>query len=178
MLLPNAILKLTLTFVFWCLSLFLEVSGFSLALQTNSGHTRRKHRCDCGAGTPAGRSTTAALQGRWVKQIWTFVIAIKETKTLNGFGIWNQKPDLNVSTGPSLQIKLNWMFRSQLWQRNQSYKSKSAFCISDPLVMLIILCPFTVSNSLETLKWFIKWIILPKQTPVNKLAGNAIQKQG
>lgn len=139
---------------------------------------RRKHRYDCGTGRPAGHSARAASQGHWVKQIWTFAINIKVTKSLNGFGIWKQKPDLNVRAGPYLQTKLNWMFRPQLWQRNQSHKSKFAFCVSDPLVMLIILCPFTVSNVLETLKWFVKRIILPNRTHLNKLAGNITKKQG
>lgn len=162
-LLPSAILNPTETFVLWCPSFLcsLKFLGSAELFKPAWGHEDKAQLWlwDWSASWPV-----AASQGHWVKPIWTFAINIKETTTLNGFGIWNQKPNLNVRAGPYLQTKLNWMFRPQLWQRNESCKSKSAFCISAPLVMLIILCPFTISNILETLKWFIKWVILPSQT--------------
>lgn len=165
-----------------CSDVFLSFVPWSFWVQWSSssqhGNMSIKHSCGCGTGAPAGHGATAASRGHWVKPIWTFAINIKETTTLNGFGIWNQKPNLNVRAGPYLQTKLNWMFRPQLWQRNESRKSKSAFCISAPLVILIILCPFTISNILETLKLFIRWVILPSQAHKNQFSGNTTRKQG
>lgn len=119
-----------------CSDVLLSLVPGSFWVQLSSwsqrGDTRIKHSCGCGTGAPAGCGAAAASRGHWVKPIWTSAINIKETTTLNGFGIWNQKPNLNVRAGPYLQTKLNWMFRPQLWQRNESHKSKSAFLRFSP----------------------------------------------
>lgn len=134
---------------------------FCLAFQTTRGDMKRRRGCDCGTGMPAGHSATTALQDGWVKWIWPLAINIRDFEW-----IWNLKAEIrSVRAGLYVQTKLNWMSRLQLWQRNQTHKSKSAFCLSDPLVMLIILCPFTVSNTLGTLNYLSDESYFPFQIP-------------